>query len=295
MNLKSLQHQALGIWHGTGPATRALCVIVFVVNLLLSWVPQSISREALISPTSLPQARLPAVVLDGLVVVGAGFTGLLLTAAILMWINQQRLSALWRRDPRRVWEPAAIVLGIVALLHLVVMPGRGAAVVLDTLILGYLGRGLEGQIGKKRFVRLLLLVLTASGLVTALLVWLWMGSYQALLTSHYGLPNGTRALTHALIVAWALPHAHRTLSPLPLTGLHVVWLITALAVFDLLFSGVAEGARALTAIIVARALLEGGWHPRTWSGRLSAVWHELRQGWQRLRARADRGRGPTVH
>ena len=118
MNLTDLKHRAIAQWRQTGPVTRALCLTMLVLNILLSWVPASLGSEAVITPFTVPGARLPAVLLDGLVVIGAGFTGLLLTLAIVAWLNQARLRQLWQRDQNLVIGPAVAVLVVAAVLLL---------------------------------------------------------------------------------------------------------------------------------------------------------------------------------
>lgn len=292
MDLHAVLRQARQRWLQIAPGTRTLVVVLGVVALVVARAPQSLWPWLAISPRTLPGAHLPALFIDGLIVPPIRLGSLLLLAAVVVWLNQQALQAQWRRDPKAILVPAGVLAVAVVLLHTLLMPGLGAGFVFDAAILAGVGTGIEARLGKRRFLELVALCVLAGGAVTIVLLWLWPGSVFALIGSGGAPWSGTRALVHGLLVAWALPHAEQPLHPLPLRGKHLVWFLTVLAVFDLLFSGFAEGLRALVVILAVRVWLEPAFRPATWPDRLRRAGHETRAGLRRLRARWAGPGGP---
>lgn len=284
MPLKAHRHLILDAWSRLGRGTRALLGLHLLTNLISSWLFIGFQNDfIIITPHTLTHWQLLTSPLDGLLSSPGGLFAILIFLLIIFMLNQLQFREIWRRHGHTLRAPLLLAAAALALAHFVVMPGRGANVLIDAAILGWLAHHLERQVGSTGLLRTVGLLLVAGGLLTALVLGLSVESYQGLLTQTAVPPNGNRALTYALFVPWALQNRHRTLGQFPITGQHILWFLVILSLFSLLFSGFADGLRALASIVLIRALLEEAWRPWRWPTLARDTARDLRRSWKRLR------------
>jgi hypothetical protein len=277
-----------------GRGARWLLAGLTLASLLAAWSPPAALPWLLIGPTTLPELRVTALVTDGLISPPTGLFGLVLFLGLALLLNLQAVRQLWHVDPLAVLRPVGILLGVGVLAQLVLMPGLGAAWLVDAALFTWLLAPLEARWGGRRTLAFLGILLAAGALTCALVLWIAPSTYGPLLgaggaqASASGLPNGTRALLHTLFATWGLHLGRQRLGATPVTGRHILLFVLILAAFDLVFVGVAAGARTLVSVLLARALVEGTGHPRHALDRLRLAWLQARQALRRRRLRVVR-------
>lgn len=247
----------------TGRASRWLVGLVVVVSLVVSLAGHTpLGAEAaawlVLTPETLSGLRLTAVLTNGFVNLSEHPGALFMPILLLALFRMRDLPVLIQRQWKTLllWFVGLLVGGYMVNRYLV--PGVWG-ILGAVLITGLMAPTVERMFGFRPFVAFCLRVLLVTQAVGALLLWLWPGSVAALFAPVAASPAGIGPLTGAWFLTFALVMDRRTLDGLDIAinGRALAWVLVALDVYHLLFSGFLSGLMDLIGLALAFANIHG--------------------------------------
>ncbi|MEE2786316.1 MAG: rhomboid family intramembrane serine protease [Myxococcota bacterium] len=187
--------------------------------------------------------------------------GLLLLVGLGVYFFWPTVRAFWQR------HTLTVVIGVVSVFALIgglnALLGRGVAegLLANLVLLVWFGSVVERHWGRNRLWTFTLLnVLGVNLIALAFLTWA-PASVGALLGPSAAPIIGPGPLLDALMTVWCLMNARTRLAILNIEAGKLVWVLVAINVLDLLFTGFLSGVMGLLAIGLAKMIVTGRWTP----------------------------------
>jgi hypothetical protein len=222
-----------------------------------------------LGPDTLPGLHLTALLANTWVNLSSHPGALILPIAMLALFRMRELPELIRTRWKLLlaWFAGILLVGVTVDRYLV--PGVWG-ILGALLITGLMAPTVERMFGPKPFVWFCVQVVLIVNVVGAALLWLWPGSLGALLAPSAASPSGIGPLTGAWFLIFALVLDRRTLDGLDIAinGRALAWVLVAMDVYGLLFSGFAAGLMDLVALGLAYLHVRGIGSPRLLLDRL---------------------------
>lgn len=264
-----------------GRGALILAGALAVLTALHTWV-DPLYAWLTVTPETLPGLRLTALATNGLLARPVSIIGVLVLVAIAGLFFVDRLRALWDHDRVRLIGAALGGLVGLVLIQRFVLPGRAYGLLVAALWIVFVGTAVERRWGARRLLIFAAVVVLATDLLGALLVWVWPAG-QAAAFGGARLPlYGEGPVTHALMAVWCFMAGRRRMALLNVEARKLVWVLVAFDAFDLLFGGRIAGLMGLFAIGLAWLLITGNHRPGVVLDRLR-LW--------RIERRVERRRG----
>ncbi|MBU0552850.1 rhomboid family intramembrane serine protease [Myxococcota bacterium] len=277
-------NQVQRLWGMITPGARGLMLVVIITSALFNWITQAASPPLSLAPTdwltlhpaTLPDLRLPALLLNSAVVAPAGPLGVLIFVGIAVYFFLDLARALWRARRNEVLLYGLGGLLALSLFDALILPGMGWGLVMGLLLIAWFGVSMERRWGARRLIEFVLIVALTTNTLGALFLWLVPHPTAPLLGAGHAPLQGVGAVITALMGAWCLGLGRRRVALLNVTGDKLFKLLVVIEGLHLLLTSKALGWMGLSALLTSWLLVTGRWRPEILKDHLK-LW--------RLRAR----------
>lgn len=250
-----------------GRVSRALLLLILVSSVAVSALGMLGLPEPLpwlvLGPDTLPDLRATALVMNAWVNLSDHPNALFMPIALLAVFRMRELPALLRNRWKTLllWFVGIVAVGFTVNRYLV--PGVWG-ILGALLITALMAPTVERMFSSRAFLLFCVRIVLVTNLVGAVLLWVWPGSLMALLANSAASPAGVSPLTGAWFLIFALVLDRRTLDGLDfaINGRALAFVLIAMDVYGLLFSGFAASFMDLVALAMAWAHVNAGASPR---------------------------------
>ena len=272
------------------PGTAVLMAITAVLSLFVAMAPDW-SGVLIINPHTFNGTALLGLATNAFINLGASVLMLLVFAAIAAFLFQDQLRWWWQTRRRDLLIAVAGVAGALFVLSLLV-PGIWGLVT-ALLILWWFATPVEQRWGARRLWIFSGIIVIATNLVGAILLAIaGQAAAAPLMGSDAMSAAGIGALVDAILTAWCTMVGKQRLAILNIQARTLIWLLVAINVLDILFVSVVTGLMGLAAIGLARALIDGVYHPRYVFDHLHLSYLRARRIWRTRKFQVfDGGKG----
>ena len=213
----------------------------------------------LMGPSTLPGLHLTSLATNTFVATPSSPISLLFLCALAAAFAWPTVRYWWRAKRMELVLGVAALFAGVYLIERLLLPIVAWDLVAGSLLLLWIVPGKEARWGTRRTLIFCAIIVVATNLVGATLLWASPATL-APLVGVKGMPiNGLGPLIDALIAVWILMAGGQRVFGVEVRKL--IWVLIAMNSIDLVFSSVVGGVMGLFALWLARALVYGTWRP----------------------------------